>query len=83
MPSFETFEPPLSKSQVFHCSSYGRTFDGKGEWSFYNDYPRNVIIFVVDNSLSSHADNHKNKLLILDEGDTFGINGSFGAPENV
>ena len=41
------------------------------------------MIFGVDNSLSSHADNHKNKLLILDEGDTFGINGSFGAPENV
>ena len=34
-----------------------------------------VIIFGVDNSSSSHADNLKN------EGDTFGINGSFGAPE--
>ena len=41
------------------------------------------MIFGVDNSLSSHADNHKNKLLILDELDTFGINGSFGAPENI
>ena len=34
-----------------------------------------VIIFGVDNSSSSHADNLKH------EGDTFGINGSFGAPE--
>ena len=41
-------------------SSYGITFDGKGEWRYGNDY----AIF-----------------LILGEGDTFGINGSFGAPE--
>ena len=26
-------------------SSYGIAFDGKGEWSFDNDYARNVIIF--------------------------------------
>ena len=45
-------------------SGYGMAFDGKGEWSFGNDYARNVIIFGVDNSLSSHADNLKNNLLI-------------------
>ena len=40
-----------------------------------------VIIFDVDNSSSSHADNLKINFLMLHEGDTFGINGSFGAPE--
>ena len=32
------------------------TFDGKGERSFGNDYARNIIIFEVCNSSSSHAD---------------------------
>ena len=36
-------------------------FDGKGEWSFGNNYDRNVIIFDVDNSSSSHCNNRKNK----------------------
>ena len=40
-----------------------------------------VIIFGVDNSSSSHADNLQNNFLMLGEGDTLGINGSFGAPE--
>ena len=29
-------------------------FDGKGEWSFGDGYARNVTIFGVDNSSSSH-----------------------------
>ena len=41
--------------------------------SFDNDTARNVIIFGVDNSLLSHSDNHKNILLVLSEGPTFGI----------
>ena len=36
---------------------------------------------LFDNSSSSHTDNCKNDFLVLGEGDTFGINGSFGAPE--
>ena len=56
-------------------------FDGKGSWSFNADFARNVIIFGVDNISSSHTDNLKNDFLILDEGDTFRINGSFGVPE--
>ena len=56
-------------------------FDGKIEWSFGNDSARNVIIFRVDYSLSSHSDNLKNDFLVLGEGKTFGINGTFGAPE--
>ena len=70
-----------SDNQKYVYSGYRIAFDGKGELSFGNDYARNVIIFGVDNSSSSHADNVKNNLLILGEGDTFGINGIFGAPE--
>ena len=62
-------------------SGYRTAFDGKGEWSFDNDYARNVIIFGVDNSSPSHADNLKNNFLILGEGDNISNNGSFGAPE--
>ena len=50
-----------------------------GSRSFGNDTARNVIIFGVDNSSSSHGDNRKNKFLELGEAPTFGINGSFGS----
>ena len=40
------------------------------------------MIFGVGNSSSSHPDNRKNDFLILGEGPAFGINGSFGSPEN-
>ena len=40
-----------------------------------------LAFFGVDNNSSSGADNLKNKCLVLDKGNTFGINGSFGAPE--
>ena len=49
-----------------------------GSCSFYNDTARNVIIVGVDNSSSSHADKLNNNFLVLGEGPTFGINGSFG-----
>ena len=62
-------------------SGYGIAFDGKGSWSFNDNFVRNFIIFGVGNSSSSHTDNLKNDFLILGEGDTFGINGSFGEPE--
>ena len=39
------------------------------------------IFFGVDNSSSFHADNRKNKILVLGEGPTNDINGSFGAAE--
>ena len=62
--------------------------NGKSSWGFNGEFVRNVIIFGVDNS-SSHTDklllkiirNLKNYFLILDEGDTFGINGSFSVRE--
>ena len=62
-------------------SGYRIAFDGKGTWRFGDDYARNVVIFGVDNSSSSHTDNQKNKFLVLSEGDTSGVNGSFVAPE--
>ena len=39
------------------------------------------MIFGVNNSSSSHADNCKNKILVLCEGPTYDINWSFGAAE--
>ena len=47
-----------------------------------NCYARNVAIFSVDNSSSSRNNYLKYDFLILGEGDTFGINGSFGAQKN-
>ena len=67
-----------SNKEKWMYSGYGIAFDGKGEWSFGNDY---FVILGVDISSSSHADILNNSSLVLGEGDTFGINGSFGAPE--
>ena len=46
-------------------SVYGIAFDGECSWSFGNEFARNSIIFGVDNSSSSHTDNHKNNFLVL------------------
>ena len=55
-------------------NGYGITFDSGGSWSFENSTARNVIIFGVDSSSSSHVDNCKNNFLILGLGPTYGIN---------
>ena len=55
-------------------SGYGIAFDGLDSLISVNDVSRNVKIFVVDNTSSSHADNPKNKFLVLDD-----INESTGA----
>ena len=70
-----------SDKEKYVHSGYGITFDSGGSWSFGNAFARNFIIFGVDNSSSSHVDNHNNNFLILGEGPAFGINGSFGSPE--
>ena len=70
-----------SDKEKYVYSGYGITFDSAGSWSFDNDTARDVIIFGVDNSSSSHADNRKNNFLMLGDGPTFGINGSFGSLE--
>ena len=58
-------------------------FDAKGEWNFGNESAGNVVIFSVDNSSWSNADNWKNDFLVLDEGDTFGINGNICTQESL
>ena len=65
---------------TYVCNRYRTTFNNAGSWSFDNDFARNVIIFGVDNSSSSHSENRKNNFLVLDEGPTYGINESFGSP---
>ena len=57
-------------------SSYGIAFDGKSQWKFGNDFDKNIVIFGVDNSSSTHTINSKKDFLVLGKGDTFGINGS-------
>ena len=51
-----------------------------GERSFGNEFDSNVVTFGVTSSLSSHTDDCKNNFLMLDKGDTFRINRSFGEP---
>ena len=57
------------------------TFESAGSWGFDNDTARNVIIFAVDNSSSSHAGNRKNTFLVLREGRIFEINRGFSSPD--
>ena len=37
--------------------AYGIALFGAGSWSFGNSFARNVKVFGVDNSSSSHSDN--------------------------
>ena len=62
-------------------SGYPIIYDSAGSWNFDNDIAGNAMIFGVDNNSSSHADNHINNFLVLGEGATCGINGSFGLPQ--
>ena len=55
-------------------SGYGTVFGGKGLWIFGNNFTRNVVIFCVNNSSSSHTDNRINDFLVLDKKDIFSIN---------
>ena len=64
------------------CSGYGIAFDRTGSWSFSNDLARNIVIFGVDRSSSSHT-NRKNNFLVLVEGPTDDINGSVGTREKT
>ena len=64
-------------------SSNAIAFDELGSWNFGNNFARNVIIFSVDNSSSSHTDNRKNDVLVLGEGTSNEINGSISASEQI
>ena len=48
-----------SNKGKYISSGYGIAFDGADSWSFGNDLARIVTISCIDNSSSSHADNHK------------------------
>ena len=48
-----------SNKSVYVYSGFDIAFDGGGLWSFGIGFARNVIIFGVANSSSSHADNSK------------------------
>ena len=50
-------------------------------WNFGNNFARNVIIFGVDNSSSSHSSNQKNNVLVFVIGRTESINDSIVAAE--
>ena len=61
-------------------SDYQIAFGEKGLCSFGNGFARNVIIFSIDNSLSSHSDKSKNNFNIKWRS-YFWYNGSFSSPE--
>ena len=56
----------------YKYSGYGIGFDRKGSYSIGNEIGRNVILFGVDMSLSSHLIIRK-KILILGKGPTQGL----------
>ena len=72
-----------SDKSKYVYSNYGKSLDGAGLWSFGNNFPRNFVKFVVDDSLLSHTDNHKNNFLVLVEGQTDDINGSASKAEEM
>ena len=71
-----------SDTEKYVYSGYGITFNGRGSWNFDNDFARNVIIFLLE-MLSFHLmlTIARKKILIVGEGLTYGITGSFCAPE--
>ena len=50
---------------MYKKSGYGIIFDSAGSWSFHNGIAKNIIVFDVDNSSSSHSDNRKNNFSVL------------------
>ena len=50
---------------------------------FGNDFARNVVIFDVDNTSSSHTNNQKDNVLVLGEGPTKAINDRICAAEKT
>ena len=77
----ETKIKKFSNKEKWVFSSYWIVFCEKGLWSFGNDFARNIILFSVDNISSSHSDNGQINFLVLVEGPTSDINGSFSSPE--
>ena len=49
---------------LYKYSGYGNGFDKKGSYSTGNEVGRNIIIFGVDMSSSSHINNKKDTLIL-------------------
>ena len=60
---------------------WGIASDAESSWSFGNELARNVVVFGVDSSSSSHTNNQNNNFLVLGEGPMDGINDRTGAVE--
>ena len=58
---------------LYNYSGYGIGFNRKGSYSIGDEVGRNVIIFGVDISSSSHIDNMKKDILILGKGPAQGL----------
>ena len=56
--------------ELYEYSGCGIAFDRKGLFSIGDEIGRNVIIFGVDMSSSSHIDNKKRDIIILGKGPT-------------
>ena len=54
---------------------YGIALDQADLWNFGNGFSRNIVIFGVNDSSSSHS------VKVLGEGPTSGINSSFSSPQ--
>ena len=63
-----------SDKEKYVYSGYGITLNSGGPLSFENDTARNITIFGVNSSSSSHVDNHKNNFLVLGLAPTYEIN---------
>ena len=64
---------------LYKYSGYGIGFDRKGSYSIGDEVGRNVIIFGVDMSSSSHIDNQKKYILILGKGPKKGLEHTLAA----
>ena len=58
---------------LYKYSGYSIGFDRKESYSIGNEVGRNVMIFGVDMSSSSHIDNKKRGILILGNGPAQGL----------
>ena len=72
----------LTKNVDIDSYKYSRCdigFDRKASYSIGNEIVKNVIIFGVDMTSSSHIDNKKEIILILDKGPTQGLEHTLAA----
>ena len=54
-------------------SDNGIGFDAPSNYSINGEYGKNAIILSVDNSISVHADNRKQNILVIGEGPIDGL----------